>query len=339
MDNSAFTSYHIEDRSFVAYIKREIHNLVKDHFSVKRTGEIDIIVSELTSNIVKHATKGELLYRFFLTETHPVFELLALDNGPGIKDVSAMMKDGISSTNTLGQGLGAIFRLSNFAQIYSLPGMGTVTYAHVCSENAEDLPNDQDKKLQINALSIPKPGETVCGDGFFVKKEGLRTKIFLGDGLGHGELAHEAVQKAISSFKANIRENDPNQLLRLIHNDVRKTRGLVASVAILDTKDKTLKICGVGNIMVRLYTGIVQKTSMTYNGIVGLNIPTTLGNTVTELEKNQTIILCSDGITTRWDISKYPGILKYDPLIIASVLYRDHGRKTDDMSVLVAKVR
>jgi hypothetical protein len=107
----------------------------------------------------------------------------------------------------------------------------------------------------------------------------------------------------------------------------------------LDTKEKDIRICGVGNIATRIYNGIVLKNNMPYNGIVGLNIPVTLNNTVTPMEKYQTIVLCSDGITTRWDIMKYPSILKYDPLIIAAAIYRDHGRKTDDMSVLVAKIK
>ena len=40
-----------------------------------------------------------------------------------------MMKDGSSSTNTLGHGLGAINRLSDFFQIYSMRDWGTVSYS------------------------------------------------------------------------------------------------------------------------------------------------------------------------------------------------------------------
>src|SRR6202012_4726554 len=108
------------------------------------------------------------------------------------------------------------------------------------------------------------------------------------------------------------KHHEPSEILRYIHADVKKTRGLVATVVTLDTKEKDIKICGVGNIATRIYNGIVLKNNMSYNGIVGLNIPTTLNNTMTPMEKYQTIVLCSDGITTRWDIMKYPAILKYD---------------------------
>jgi anti-sigma regulatory factor (Ser/Thr protein kinase) len=339
MDNTPFTSYLIEDRSFVSYIKREIHNLVKDNFSSQRTGEIDIIVSELASNIIKHAKKGELLYRFFKAKDNPVFEVIALDNGPGIKDLHLMMKDGASSTNTLGQGLGAIKRLSNFSQIYSPTNAGTITYCQICSEDQDDLPEELEKKILIRAISIAKPGEKECGDGYCIKKEGTRIKLIMGDGLGHGPLAQLAAKTAIVSFNNNIKENDPVDILKAIHNDVKKTRGLVATVVILDTKEKNIKLCGIGNIACRLYNGIVLKSNMSYNGIVGLNIPNTINHTSTPLEKNQTLILCSDGITSRWDLSKYTFILKYDPIIMAAIIYRDHGRKTDDMSILIAKVK
>ncbi|HEY9488685.1 MAG TPA: anti-sigma regulatory factor, partial [Chryseosolibacter sp.] len=63
MDNT-FTSYKIEERSYASYIKREIHNhVVRAHFPETLIAEIDIIVSELSTNIIKHAGSGELLFR------------------------------------------------------------------------------------------------------------------------------------------------------------------------------------------------------------------------------------------------------------------------------------
>ena len=104
MDNRPFMSYEVEDRSFVSFVKREIHNAALGaDFSAVRAAVIDIAVSELTSNIIKHAGKGELLYRFSKENQNPSFEIIAIDHGPGIKDVSHAMKDGVSTTKTLGQ--------------------------------------------------------------------------------------------------------------------------------------------------------------------------------------------------------------------------------------------
>lgn len=335
MDNTPFNSYLIDDRSFVAYIKREIHNLVKDRFSVKRTGEIDIIISELTSNIIKYASRGELLYRLYITNDKPVFEVLAIDDGPGIKDKALMMRDGISSAQTLGHGLGAVTRLSNTSKLYSQPEWGTIFYSKVDSEISSEISDD----IYIGGLRVCYPGEVKCGDDFFVGRENGVLKLFLGDGLGHGVAASEAVTAAIRSFENNASITDPSALLRIINQDVKKTRGLVAAVVCINHDLKQMDLCGIGNISARVYSGIVLRNHNSYNGILGLNIPTTLNNSNYILEKNQTVILCSDGIKTRWDLTRYPGILKYDPLVIASAIYKDNARRNDDMTVLVAKVK
>ena len=77
---------------------------------------------------------------------------------------------------------------------------------------------------------------------------------------------------------------------------------------------------------------------MSYNGVIGMNIPNTLNEQVIKHERGQTLILCSDGIKTRWELNKFVGIFKYDLSILAAAIYKDFGRRTDDMSVLVSRI-
>jgi hypothetical protein len=49
------------------------------------------------------------------------------------------------------------------------------------------------------------------------------------------------------------------------------------------------------------------------------------------------LIMHSDGLATRWDLERYPGLLRHHPSLIAAVLYRDHARHRDDVSVVVAQ--
>jgi hypothetical protein len=123
-----------------------------------------------------------------------------------------------------------------------------------------------------------------------------------------------------------------------MHEHVRKTRGLVGSVAILDLKQRHWKMCGIGNISSRLYGGIMFKHYVPYNGIIGMNTPNSLKESIMEAEKNQLLIMCSDGIRTRWDLHKYPSILKYDTMLLCASVYKDFNRKTDDTSVFIGKV-
>ena len=335
MDNILFQTYSVADRSYVSFIKREIHNLIKPHFSEVRTAEIDIAVSELTSNLIKHAQKGELLYRLSLDGDEKILEIICFDNGPGIKDLNKAMKDGFSSKSTLGQGIGAIMRLSNSCQFYTLPNWGTVVYCAFYKDN--EYKSKPKKNIHPGILNVAKPGENVSGDNAFIKYFPEKTIVFVGDGLGHGHHAKDAVDKAISIFKESM-SGDPSEIIKEISKNLKHSRGLVATIVTLDHKNKQWQLCGVGNISTRLQKGLENKNYICNNGIIGFNIPTRIENSLHEMEKFQQLILCSDGIKTRWDLGKYPGILKYDPIIIAAVLYKDHSRQTDDMTAVVVKV-
>jgi anti-sigma regulatory factor (Ser/Thr protein kinase) len=335
MDNH-FTSYSIEDRSYVAFVKREIHNLIlQSSFSKNRIGEIDIIVAELSSNIIKHAGSGEMLYRFTNGKMSSTLELLVIDNGPGMTDVTRMMRDGVSTTSTLGHGLGSIARLSNLFQVYSMPKWGTICYARINTE--DQVPKAQSSYLDVRSLLTPKKKESVCGDGFSVKRQDNLISVFFADGLGHGEHAHDAVNQA-KMFFLDTQETEPVEIVKAMHASVRKTRGLVGTVAVLNTTEKMWRICGVGNIIARLYGGMMFKHYMSYNGIIGMNIPNSMKETVIEAEKNQQLIMCSDGIRSRWELTRYPSISKFDNMVLAAALYKDYNRQTDDSSIFIGKV-
>ena len=75
-------------------------------------GKLSIIVNELASNIIKHAEHGEVLIGN--VRGRNVVDVIALDQGPGIRDLEHAMRDGFSSAGTMGQGLGAVKRQSSF---------------------------------------------------------------------------------------------------------------------------------------------------------------------------------------------------------------------------------
>jgi hypothetical protein len=54
-------------------------------------------------------------------------------------------------------------------------------------------------------------------------------------------------------------------------------------------------------------------------------------------EPESLLIMHSDGLGSRWDLSQYPGIMRKHASMIAAVLYRDFERQRDDVTVLVAK--
>jgi anti-sigma regulatory factor (Ser/Thr protein kinase) len=326
--------FTVADRSYFALLKKEIHLVaVRAGFSDTKVGEVDIIVAEMVSNLVKHGGGGRLLVKLIEEQHVEGIEFISIDDGDGIADVNRMMTDGASTTNTLGHGLGAIKRLSHLFQVYSLKDWGTVMLSRLFKE---DLPY-QKKANEIRSVVVPKPGEEKCGDAFHCRIGSHAIRIFLGDGLGHGVEAAAAVNAAIQIFKTR-RDESAVDIIKEMHRGVRKTRGLVGTVALYLKEEKRWRICGVGNICTRLINGIEMKNSMAYNGIIGHNIPNSIKDQEVDAENAQVILLCSDGIRTKWDLTKYPGILKHDLSILAAVIFKDHARHTDDMSVVAVRL-
>jgi hypothetical protein len=50
------------------------------------------------------------------------------------------------------------------------------------------------------------------------------------------------------------------------------------------------------------------------------------------------VVLHSDGLASRWDLARYPGLAMRHPALVAAVLYRDFSRGRDDVTVFVARV-
>jgi len=336
MVNGVHLRLNAADRSYFALLKKEVHALAASAgFTPKRLAEIDIIVAEVVSNLAKHTTLGgELFVKLFEEKGVPAFEIIAIDNGPGIRDIRGMMQDGVSTKSTLGQGLGAIKRLSDVFQVYSQAGWGTLLLIRIYKEELSPV---RQEKIAVRSFVVPKPGETDCGDGFYVKQTKEHIKLFLGDGLGHGAEASMAVQKAIEAFKI-CPEHNTVEILRFIHQSVKKTRGLVATVAVFNIKEKQWRICGVGNIATKMYSASGIKTHSPYNGIVGLNMPNTMNEQSITYEPGQTLILCSDGIKSKWDMLKLPAIMRYDLSLLNAALFKDFARNTDDMSIASCKI-
>src|SRR2546426_2954415 len=66
---------------------------------------VSTAISELARNIVRYATSGEIILRLVDDGGKRGVEVLAADTGPGILDVTLAMRDGFSTSRSLGLGL------------------------------------------------------------------------------------------------------------------------------------------------------------------------------------------------------------------------------------------
>jgi anti-sigma regulatory factor (Ser/Thr protein kinase) len=336
MVDATHISFSADDRSYFSLIKKEIHRrALEAGMSEQRIHQIDLIVAEMTSNLFKYSDDGELLLGVFPNGGSPYVELISIDNGPGMMNPAKMMVDGVSTSNTLGHGLGSMKRLSDVFELYSQIGWGTIALSRVYNEPDKI---DTKNRLTISPIVVFKPGEVTSGDGFVYKKNDKYIKMMLADGLGHGPEANHAVNEAAAAFKV-FPDYSPSETIRFIHQAIKKTRGAVINIIGYEYGKKMWTTVGVGNIAARMSGPVNFKNHMSYNGIVGHNIPNTLNDQQYVSQDFNQVMLCSDGIKTRIDMAKYPMMYKYDSTILAAAIYKDHARRNDDMSVIIAKVK
>jgi anti-sigma regulatory factor (Ser/Thr protein kinase) len=311
---SLMISLAIHEDSQIAEARRQVTVLARHQgFGEEDSGRVALVATELATNLTKHATQGEILAGYYEDNGDGGIQLIALDRGPGIVNVQACLADGYSSAGTAGQGLGAIIRQSKFVDILSWPGIGTAILAQIAAGKPNGAVGSVHPATAFGAVSVPKLGEIVCGDSWAIDRNGLTTTLFVADGLGHGPDAAEAAVEAVRLFHRFHGHQVP-ALLDYVHGGLRATRGAAISMARYDAQGRQVVFGGIGNV-----AGVRKIQSFQYPFAGGL------------------VILASDGLSTTWNLDKYPNIETADPTLIAAVLYRDFGRRRDDATVLVGR--
>jgi serine/threonine-protein kinase RsbT len=90
-------------------------------------------ISEIARNITVHAGSGEIIVRSHSEEGREGVVVIARDEGPGIADVSSVLRQDHRSDVGLGMGLWGASRLMDEIEVESRPGKGTtVTMTKWC---------------------------------------------------------------------------------------------------------------------------------------------------------------------------------------------------------------
>jgi anti-sigma regulatory factor (Ser/Thr protein kinase) len=295
---------------------------------------VAIVATEVCTNLLKHASHGQVLLQITTEECDaaPLLELLAVDQGPGMDNLTQCQQDGYSTGSSPGQGLGAIQRMSKESDIYTVPGKGTVVLGRWWRANTGKPANE----YHIGALNVSKPGEEVCGDSWGCARTDQFQVILVADGLGHGLDARLASTEAVRQLYENP-DLPPKPLLTRVHQALRSTRGAAVAIAQIDWARGKLTYAGVGNIAARIYAGSEGRQNL-----VSLN--GTAGHQCERIQEfsyawpeNGLLVLHSDGLSTATGLESYPGLAARDPALIAGVLYRDFCRGRDDATVVIVK--
>ncbi|HYP08223.1 MAG TPA: ATP-binding protein [Bryobacteraceae bacterium] len=307
----------IQERSQAAEARRiAIHLANKLGLSEEQAGKVGVVVTEAATNMLKHARGSEIL----LSSSGSSLQMLAIDRGPGM-NVAACLRDGYSTSGTAGSGLGAMKRLSDSFDIFS-NHTGTVVWAEFGPHTSG-----------YGAARVPFKGEQVCGDAWSIVEKGGAVWILVADGLGHGEFAALAADRAVQAFE-NSRFDTVTGVMEEIHSALRATRG--AAVAIAEVRNSVVNYCGLGNISGVLHSGTSNIHLVSFSGTAGVEARK-IGSFTYTWRPGAIMVMHSDGLQSQWGLEGYPGVIKHNPAIIAGLLYRDYSRGRDDVTVLAVR--
>lgn len=302
-------------------------------FNYTDRGKVGIIVTEAANNLVQHVGNGLLLLQALDHDHHTGIEILALDQGRGMENISECLRDGFSTAGTSGNGLGAIRRLSTVFEIHSLLNVGTALLSQLWVKAAPS--HLEYPTLQINGICLPIAGEEVSGDAWANGQHSRQTLVLVADGLGHGVLAAQASSTAIRVFREQIHRS-PKEIIEFAHAALRSTRGAAIAIAAIDPDRQVIRFAGVGNISGTVISPQRRSSMVSYNGTVGHELRKVQEFTY-PWEPDSLLIMHSDGLATQWQLERYPGLAIKHPSLIAGVLFRDFNRGRDDVTVLVAR--
>jgi anti-sigma regulatory factor (Ser/Thr protein kinase) len=325
--------FEISDTSHVSEARRLIAARAEAlGFGASDQGRVALVVTEAARNLLKHANGGQVLADEI---THPgghTLRLLILDSGPGFADARAAMRDGYSTAGTPGNGLGAIRRMSDRFDLYT----GRHGTALLCEFGVAAPAGDSG--LDFAAIAVPRRGEPVSGDGWRLQRRGDDRWLMVVDGLGHGLHAADASNAALAVMDRAYPGLD--SMIKDVHGALRPTRG--AAVGIARTNGRTLQYLGVGNVACRVIApatagaAALDKQLVSHNGTVGHTLRR-IEPHLLALPAGAVVVVHTDGLSTRYTLDDFPGLIDKPPAIIAGVLFQRHARPADDATVTVLR--
>lgn len=319
--------HHIGEASAIGAARRDAQRLAAElGLDETSSGRLGVVVTELATNVLRHAGAGELLIQAVPGAAGSAVEVLAIDRGQGMADLQTCLRDGYSSAGTSGTGLGAVKRLAAEFDVESLPGKGTVVMARVGSHAT----------LRIGAVCVARDGESECGDTWRMARDAKgRCALMVADGLGHGPSAAAAASLAAAAFISSPFD-PPQQQIERAHHALINTRGAAVACAVW-TDARSVSYAGIGNIAGRLSAADGSRGLVSHGGTLGFQV-----RRVQQFEypagDGALLIMHSDGLTARWELNDHGNLRRHHPAVVAAALYRDHLRGKDDATIVVMPV-
>ncbi|RZI44665.1 stage II sporulation protein E (SpoIIE) [Herbaspirillum sp. HC18] len=179
----------------------------------------------------------------------------------------------------------------------------------------------------------PIPGEINSGDQYLVAGFPGGALAAVVDGLGHGRKAHEAALQAIDILTAHPGEQ-VTSLMQRCHDALKKSRGVVMTLASFDASNDTMTWLAVGNVdafLVRAGSPDQKPVAiLPRGGIVGSRLPP-LNPVTLPVCQGDLLVLATDGIGSAFfralGTPEQPGLL-------INHIFTQYAKNTDDALIL-----
>lgn len=296
-----------------------------------------LVAAEMVTNQIKYA-QGRGMIQIW-EQPGPTLDILALDYGPGIKNLNLAQQDGYSSQQTLGKGLGSIQRLADEAHIYTRAGegggqgkpwTGTAVLARFRPGNGKGAQPSEEIGLFARALT----DERYNGDHIYLRSRSQSLRWLHLDGLGHGQSAQEATSNLMGCLDDDFQAAT---VLKAVDDRLHGSRGAVAILAEIDRPTKRLTLHGVGDMQAYVIQDERLQRYSFSPGVLGkeFKLPTSVQ---IELASKAVVVTVSDGIRRSWDENSFPGLFHQNTQMIAYVLGNIMGRISDDQSLFAVQL-
>jgi anti-sigma regulatory factor (Ser/Thr protein kinase) len=332
MGHSPPQTLDILHSSHVATARRAVKALAESlGFTPTACEEIALSMTELATNLLKHAQSGKIVLTPIVEGERLGLQLESQDHGPGIADVEQALGDRFSTAGSRGTGLGAVNRLMDELDITSERGRGTRI---VCRKWVrQHVVSIRPSPLAIGVATRPRTIGHDNGDAFVVKHWAESALVGVIDGLGHGQFACRAAQAA-RQYVENHFDRPLDQIFRGTCRACRGTRGVVMALARFDWGQDRLSFASVGNIEARVFPRSKSFQFRIRRGVIGLNAPKPL-ITTHSWSPDCILVLHSDGLRTHWSGKDFPGLSDQPASVLAQELLQSLAKTDDDATVIV----
>lgn len=183
------------------------------------------------------------------------------------------------------------------------------------------------------------PGESQSGDRYFVSDVPKGTLIAVVDGIGHGDEAAYAAERAIEVIERYGAIDPIERLVERCDTALRKTRGAVMSIAHFIAEEHMLNWLSIGNVAGRVQRRapglqFPHESLLIRPGVVGQRPASAQPGSV-RIGRGDILVLATDGI----DPAFAEGINVEDHVeSIAENLLATHGKSNDDALAFVIRL-